>query len=164
MRIVEIKINPTPYIDVVVANDTICDEGTSTVEVSSLTGLTAGEVLFDYTIENVSGPLAVISGQNSSTRNSLGQFTQTLNNHTDQVQWVEYRIHPYAANTGSGTDCDHGTSQDTLFRIYVNPSPTILVAADDTICDEGISTISEGIGELQNLATELKSIVGRFKV
>ncbi|MEN8157838.1 MAG: gliding motility-associated C-terminal domain-containing protein, partial [Bacteroidota bacterium] len=126
-----------------VVEDTICDEGTSTITVSSITGLTAGEVLYDYSIEDTSGPVADISGYTTDVGISLGSFNQTLDNHTDQVQWVEYRIHPYAANTGSGVDCDYGTTRDTVFRIWVNPTPRIdVTVVEDTICDEGASTIT----------------------
>ncbi|MGM0473888.1 MAG: gliding motility-associated C-terminal domain-containing protein [Bacteroidota bacterium] len=138
-----IYVNPTPRIEVSVVEDTICDGGTSTITVTSPVGLTAGEVLFDYTIEDTSGPLTDISGQTTDNGASLGPFNQMLDNHTDQVQWVEYRIHPYAANTGSGVDCDYGTGLDTLFRIYVNPSPEISVTVvEDTLCDGGTSTIT----------------------
>ena len=138
-----IYVNPTPRIEVVVNNDTICDGGTSTIGVTSPVGLTAGAVLFDYMIEDTSGPVTDISGQTTGIGESLGNILQTLDNHTNQVQWVEYRLHPYAVNTGSGVDCDYGASLDTIFRIYVNPSPAITVTVnEDTICDEGTSTIS----------------------
>ena len=106
-------------------------------------GLTDGVVLFNYTIEDTSGPIADISGQTPGFAESLGSINQTLDNHTNQVQWIEYRIHPYTDGTGPGADCDYGDLLDTVFRVYVNPTPRINVLVDnDTICDEGTSTIS----------------------
>ena len=138
-----IYVNPTPRIEVVVDNDTICDGGTSTIGVSSPVGLTAGAVLFDYTIEDTSGPATDISGQTTGIGESLGDILQTLDNHTNQTQWVEYRIHPYAVNTGSGVDCDYGASLDTTFRIYVNPTPQIIVDAPDIVlCNDEVVNFS----------------------
>jgi len=88
-----------------------------------------------------------ISGQTSDTGLSLGSFTQTLYNASDQVQWVDYRIHPYAAGTGSGVDCHYGTSRDTVLRIWVNPTPRInIIPSADTLCyNEGITfTVESG--------------------
>ena len=79
-----------------------------------------------------------ISGQISGLAESLGDILQTLDNHTNQVQWIEYRIHPYAVNTGSGVDCDYGTSLDTIFKIFVNPTPEIIIdASDNVLCNDG---------------------------
>ncbi len=133
-----IYVNPTPRIEVVVANDTICDMGTSTITVSSPTSLTSGDVVFDYTVESTSGPLSQIDGYSEADSVSLGDFYQTLNNHTETVQWVEYRIHPHTLGGGSGTNCDYGDIEDTTFIIYVNPTPRIEASTlDSVICNDG---------------------------
>ncbi len=116
-----IYVIPTARIDVSIDNDTICDTGISTITVSSPTTLLEGLVLFDYTIEDVSGLAGDITGQTEGFGENLGSFIQTLDNHTDQVQWVEYRIHPYTAGTGAGVNCDDGVPEDSVFKIYVIP-------------------------------------------
>ncbi len=123
---VTIFVNPSPTIEVTVANDTICDEGTATIEVNSLTGLTSGLVKYDYTIEDVSGLPGDVTGQTEGYGEDLGSFNQTLDNHTDQVQWVEYRIHPFTEGTGSGVNCDYGDTRDSVFKIYVIPIPGLM--------------------------------------
>ncbi len=136
--IFKIYVIPTARIDVLVEDDTICDTGTSTITVSSPTTLLEGLVLFDYTIEDVSGLAGDVTGQTEGYGEDLGSFVQTLDNTTDQVQWVEYRIHPYIVSSGTGFDCDHGTGLDSTFRIYVNPTPDIdVVTADSVLCNEG---------------------------
>src|SRR5690606_5801592 len=98
--VVRIWVNPTPRISVVAVEDTLCNEGTTTITVSSLTGLTSGEVLFDYTIEDVNGD---ITGQTTGTGLPLGSITQTLTLTLHAALRIYYRIHPYAVGTGSGT-------------------------------------------------------------
>ncbi|RKZ57895.1 MAG: hypothetical protein DRQ44_15270, partial [Gammaproteobacteria bacterium] len=130
--------NPTPRIIVEVENDSICDLGTSTIRVTSPTSLTSGDLVFDYTIENTSGPVSEIDGYTEGDSVALGDLLQTLNNHTETLQWVEYRIHPHAIGGDPGASCDYGDIRDTTFIIYVNPTPLINASTTDSvICNDG---------------------------
>ena len=136
-------VNPIPRVEISVVEDTLCDEGTSTITVTSPTILTSGEVKYDFTIEDLSNSSGEVTGQDESLFESLGSVEQTLDNTTDHYQWVEYRIHPYSFGQGRGVNCDFGDIRDTIFRIYVNPTPRVFVeVVEDTICDGETSTIT----------------------
>lgn len=138
-----VYVNPTPRVVMTVVEDTICDSGTSTITVTSPTVLTSGAVMYNYTIESVSGNTGDVTGQQAYVAENLGSIQQTLNNHTDRYQVVTYRVHPYTAGSGSGVNCDFGNVRDTIFSIYVNPTPRIeITVVEDTICDDQTSTIS----------------------
>lgn len=136
-------VNPIPRVEISVAEDTLCDAGTSNITVTSPTVLTSGEVKYDFTVEDLSNSSGEVTGQQDSLFESLGSIDQTLDNTTDHYQWVEYRIHPYSIGNGSGVNCDFGDIRDSLFRIYVNPTPRVVVeVVEDTICDGQTSTIT----------------------
>jgi gliding motility-associated-like protein len=138
-----VYVNPTPRVEIVVVEDTICDGTTSTITVTSPTVLTSGSVKYDFTIEDVSGVIGDVSGQDEVLFQDPNVIEQTLTNHTDHYHYVEYRIHPYSVGSGRGVNCDFGNIRDSVFRIYVNPTPRVVVTVDqDTICDEQTSRIS----------------------
>jgi gliding motility-associated-like protein len=139
-QIITVRINPTPRFYVTAVADTLCNNETSVFTVTTPTTLTAGNVYFNYTIAEVSGDLAVISGYTTAagvviTGAGPVTFTQTLINHSDAVQWVKFRLHPYARNTGGG-DCDHGSARDTIITLLVEPTAKVNgVINNDTICN-----------------------------
>jgi gliding motility-associated-like protein len=136
-----IKVNPAPRIEVTAVSDTLCNEETSVFTITTPTTLTSGEVLFDYTVDDVSGDETVISGYTEQSGVILpgagpAIFSQKLTNHTNDVQWVRFRLHPYASNTGAATDCDHGSLLDTLIVLTVEPTPRVTgIISDTVICN-----------------------------
>jgi gliding motility-associated-like protein len=140
-KIVIILVNPTPRLYVTAVADTLCNNETSVFTVTTPTVLTSGNVVFNYTIDAASGGLGIISGYTTADGVVLQgpgpvTFTQTLINHTNEVQWVTFRIHPYAKDTGSGSDCDHGAIRDTLITLLVEPTAKVTGSiSKGTICN-----------------------------
>jgi gliding motility-associated-like protein len=158
-----VTVNPTPGIYIAPVADTLCNYGTSTISVTTPTTLTGGNVTFNYTIDAVSGGIGLISGYTTALGvviNGFGPtiFTQTLINHSNTVQWVRFRIHPYSQNTGAPGDCDHGSMRDILITITVEPTARVDgTISTDTICNNDPITIT--------LASPTTSIYGiRFNV
>jgi len=139
-QIITVRINPTPRFYVTAVADTLCNNETSLFTVTTPTTLTAGNVYFSYTIAETSGDLTVISGYTTASGVIIPgagpvTFTQTLVNHSDAVQWVRYRLHPFARNTGGG-DCDHGSARDTVITLLVEPTAKVNgTISSDTICN-----------------------------
>ncbi|HSL86956.1 MAG TPA: PKD-like domain-containing protein, partial [Bacteroidales bacterium] len=161
-QVITVIINPTPRFYVTAVADTLCNNETSVFTITTPTTLTAGNVYFNYTIEAVSGDISVISGYTTSSGVVIPgpgpvTFTQTLTNHSDAVQWVRFRLHPYSRNTGGG-DCDHGPARDTLITLIVEPTPKVEgLISNDTICNNSPITYT--------LATPTTAIYGvRFNV
>ncbi|MCA1747857.1 MAG: hypothetical protein LC655_09185, partial [Bacteroidales bacterium] len=147
-QIFTVTVNPTPRIIVTAIQDTLCNNGTSTFTVTTPTTLTGGNVFYNLTIDETSGGLSEISGYTSQSEVPIPGagpviFTQTFTNHTNIVQWVKFRVHPFNRNTGAPDDCDHGSARDTVIMIVVEPTARVTGFIDnDTICNDGTIVIN----------------------
>jgi gliding motility-associated-like protein len=147
-RTITVFINPTPRIIVTAIQDTLCNNGTSTFTVTTPTTLTGGNVFYNLVIEETSGGLSDISGYTSQSEVVIPGagpviFTQTFTNHTNLVQWVKFRLHPFNRNTGAPTDCDHGSARDTVILIVIEPTARVTgFISNDTICNDGTIVIN----------------------
>ncbi len=162
-KVVTIIINPSPRLEISATKDTLCNNGTSVLQITTPTSLNSGEVIFDYSIDESSGGLEMISGyttQSGVTIPGSGPviISQTLTNHTNEVQWIRFRFHPYAKNTGSTADCDGGNLYDTLITIIVEPTPNATAFfSNNVVCNSSPLTYS--------LSTTTTAIYGvRFDV
>jgi gliding motility-associated-like protein len=147
---VEVWVNPSPQILASALRDTLCNLETSTLSIAANSTLTSGNLMYNYTVNNVSGDTSLISGYDSSFNLNLGDFYQTLTNHSDTIQWIEYLIHPYAVNTCAGT-CDNGGIHDTLLHIELLPQLQTTLTAYEYIGGRNIRCYGENNGSVTTI-------------
>ncbi len=134
-QVVVITVNPTPQVVPVVAEGTICDDGTTGITLTSPSTFSNGVITFRYTVVATGG---VTGFTTPVTGLPLGHvITDVLNNPTDAPQTVTYTIYPV---NPSGS-CSEGPAQVVV--ITVNPTPQVVpVVAEGTICDDGTTGIT----------------------
>ncbi|HAF27849.1 MAG TPA: hypothetical protein DCG75_02275 [Bacteroidales bacterium] len=124
---VVIWVEPTVIITAV--DDTICDNTSTSIAISS-ENITTNGMRFTWTVT----PNANIVGEINS--NAVGQLmgtdiVQTLDNTSAIAQMVTYTITPWTIDAGGNNRCS-GTPID--IDIWVEPTVEI-IAVNDTICD-----------------------------
>jgi gliding motility-associated-like protein len=82
----------------------------------------------------VTGSLGDLTNQTNLTQ------TDNLTNTTNNVQAVTYRFIPHIDPGDGGIECSGGI--DTTITVYINPTPRIVVAADDTLCNNTSTTFT----------------------
>jgi gliding motility-associated-like protein len=139
-------INPTPKLNVSIADTIYCDSTTISIRVDNLTGTTRGIKVYQLTSTNAGGN--VLGVEPSGEFAAGADFSDKLINLTSQVQAVTYHFKARIRDdrTGHTSDyCDQGG--DTLLTVYVNPTPRLSVSIPDTVyCDS--STINITINDL----------------
>ncbi|MEJ5266172.1 MAG: hypothetical protein WHT29_12735, partial [Bacteroidales bacterium] len=118
------------------ADDTLCNNGSTTF---SITNPNTVRGVWRYDIE-VTYPAGVSGTLGDKTNQTVLTQTDNLTNNTNDVQAVTYRFIPHINPGDGGGEC--GSGVDTTITIYVNPTPRIIVAADDTLCNNGSTTFS----------------------
>ena len=114
-----ITVNPTPTI-VVPVNDTVCDG--ASVSATNYTSTTLGAT-FAWTNDNTAIGLA------ANGTGDIASFTAT--NTTTAPIVATITVTP-TANSCIGTP--------STYSIIVNPTPTVVVPANDTVCDAALTT------------------------
>ncbi len=134
-QVVVITVNPTPQVVPVVAEGTICNDGTTGITLTSPSTFSNGVITFRYTVVATGG---VTGFTTPVTGLPLGHvITDVLNNPTDAPQTVTYTIYPV---NPSGS-CSEGPAQVVV--ITVNPTPQVVpVVAEGTICNDGTTGIT----------------------
>jgi gliding motility-associated-like protein len=136
-KIFQITVNPTPQVVLIPSSGyTICNEGTTSIVLSSPSSFTSGYITFNYTAVG-SGAPGDITGFTASASGRVNNFTisETLVNHTDISQTVTYTIIPI-----SPTGCAAGPGK----TIIVTVEPTLQIAPitlSQTICNDGITNV-----------------------
>jgi hypothetical protein len=134
-EIFEVKVNPTPKVIATPELETICDGGTTEIELTTPTTVTSGVVTFDYTA--VASDPAVTGFTGSASGLVHGdKIEDTIINATDQPQTVTYTITPRAIDTG----CADGAEVTVV--VTINPTPGVIATPElETICDGGTTDI-----------------------
>jgi gliding motility-associated-like protein len=132
---VVVTINPTPKVVATPEEETICNDGTTNIELTTPTTVTTGVVTFDYTA--VASHPAVTGFTDEATGLLDGaRIEDTINNDTDQPQTVTYTITPRALGTG----CADG--QPITVVVTINPTPKVVATPEEeTICNDGTTNI-----------------------
>jgi hypothetical protein len=134
--IVVVTINPTPKVIATPADETICNDGTTDITLTTPTSVTSGVVTFDYTAV-ASDPAVTGFTANAAGLLHGDKIEDTINNDTDQPQTVTYTITPRALDTG----CADG--QPIIVVVTINPTPKVIATpADETICNDGTTDIT----------------------
>ena len=132
--IINIAVNPRPLIDVLFSPDTVlCNIDTINFTVSTGNGSVTGQWVYDVTF--VSSDANAIQGESGVNDNTGNDFSQSLINTTDRLQWIDYTFTPKIKDPASGIDyCSNGLAYTV--RIWLDPVPHLRVIAEDTIyCD-----------------------------
>jgi len=140
-----IYVNPTANLSLDVLPDTIvCDETPVFFDLTSENGDVLGSKKYQLSISNPGGVSGVeLPGEYDYIDGT--DFTNTLINPTNEVQVVTYTFHPVIKEPRFGRAyCDPGNVNDTTIRIWVNPTPVIILSylPDTVLCDEDTITFT----------------------
>ncbi|MDT8402138.1 MAG: gliding motility-associated C-terminal domain-containing protein, partial [Bacteroidales bacterium] len=125
----DIWVNPTPRVIPLVAEDRICSEDATEVQITSPALMTHGELKFDYIVSFSPGGLAGNSDpQSGLNRGDIISFP--YDNNTDTVQSVYYSILPRAEGTG----CAPGLRDTAEVKVHPVPLQELLISQHLT-CD-----------------------------
>ncbi|MEN8227997.1 MAG: T9SS type B sorting domain-containing protein [Bacteroidota bacterium] len=135
---IRVYLNPTPLLSVDVSDTIYCDSSTVDITVLDEIGPVIGTStkVYELTTTTSGGVLGITASGEYLAGTPISDF---LVNQTSAVQWVDYQFEARISDDRSGhggDDCGQGT--DTTIRVYLNPSPFILVnvVPQDTICNE----------------------------
>ena len=144
--VVTVWINPTPRLDLNVADTILCDSSNVIIAVSTPQGSVMGGTLV-YELD-VTYDAGSVSG--SITGDGEWLPSQSINdqlfNDSDTVQLITYHFRARIRDDRvghSGSFCDRGS--DSIISIYLNPTPRLdYTLLDDSLCfDEGFTIITD---------------------
>jgi hypothetical protein len=132
---VVVTINPTPVVVATPTAETICNDGTTGITLTTPTTVTSGVVTFDYTA--VASHAGVTGFTATATGLTNGHvIADIINNNTDAPQTVTYTITPRSIDTG----CD---GVPIIVTITINPTPKVVATPDtEIICNDGTTGIT----------------------
>ncbi len=133
---VDIWVEPTPVITA--PADTICDLGTTDIDISS--NQTPTREVY-YTYSSAPDNVGAVTG---NTSDAVGipittNIQDVLDNTTDTKQRVVYTITPHVLRSDGSIGC---AATPITVDIWVNPEPLIEVAVNDTLCFEEGTTFN----------------------
>jgi hypothetical protein len=133
---VVVTINPTPVVVATPTAETICNDGTTGITLTTPTTVTSGVVTFDYTA--VASHAGVTGFTATATGLTNGHvIADIINNNTDAPQTVTYTITPRSIDTG----CDDGDPITVV--VTINPTPKVVATPDtEIICNDGVTDIT----------------------
>jgi gliding motility-associated-like protein len=159
-KVVVITVNPTPQVNVSTSTQTICDDGTTNVTLTSPSTFSSGEIKFRYSVTATGGITGFTTPSTDLPNTHV--IADVLNNPTDAPQTATYTIYPV-----SPTGCPEGPSKTVV--ITVNPTPKVnLSAITQTICNDAAtsvtltspSTFSSGVIKFRYTVTATGGITG----
>ena len=128
-----ITVNPTPQVVPSTLTQTICNDGTTNVTLTSLSIFTSGVITFNYTVVATGGVTGFTTPVTGLPNNYV--IADVLHNPTDSPQTVTYTIVPI-----SPTGCAAGPSKTVV--ITVNPTPQVVPSTlMQTICNDGTTSV-----------------------
>ncbi|TVR71724.1 MAG: hypothetical protein EA408_08785, partial [Marinilabiliales bacterium] len=142
---ITVSVNPTPRLEVFIADTIVCDSSTVSIDVTDLLGDVEGEKVYQLTTSFT----GTVEGVRATGEYEAGtDFSDFLVNHTSEVQVVTYHFKAMIRDDRTGNNfgyCDQGG--DTTIYVYVNPTPLISVTLEETVyCD-----LSEIVFEIEDL-------------
>ncbi|MEA1887633.1 MAG: gliding motility-associated C-terminal domain-containing protein, partial [Bacteroidota bacterium] len=128
--IVDIYVEPTPEIEAIIVNDTICDGDPVIITFASPTVSTAG---IDFNLR-VINEYPEISGYSPDTDRLLitDIIDENIDNAGDTARMIMYIFTPYTIDANNNQKCEG--IRDTV-RVWINPTPrVVLVPPIDSMC------------------------------
>ena len=133
-KTVVITVNPTPQVVPSTLSQTICNDGTTNVTLTSPSTFTSGVITFNYTVVATGGVTGFTTPVTGLPNNYV--IADVLHNPTDAPQTVTYTIVPI-----SPTGCAAGPSKTVV--ITVNPTPQVVPSTlTQTICNDGTTNVT----------------------
>jgi gliding motility-associated-like protein len=135
---IDIWVEPTVVISVL--NDTICDNTSTNIAVTSPNTTTNG-IRYTWTVvDNLN-----ITGETNSIGDGLDivdPIVQNLVNTSNSKQLVQYIIQAWSVNASDNNECTDETKIITV-DIWINPTPRVFVSVlQDTICNDTYNEIT----------------------
>ncbi len=132
-KTVVITVNPTPQVVPSTLTQTICNDGTTSVVLTSPSTFTSGVITFNYTVVATGGVTGFTTPVTGLPKNHI--IADVLHNPTNSPQTVTYTIVPI-----SPTGCAAGPSKTVV--ITVNPTPQVVPSTlTQTICNDGTTSV-----------------------
>jgi gliding motility-associated-like protein len=132
-KTVVITVNPTPQVVPSTLMQTICNDGTTSVVLTSPSTFTSGVITFNYTVVATGGVTGFTTPVTGLPNNFV--ISDVLHNPTDTSQTVTYTIVPI-----SPTGCAAGPSKTVV--ITVDPTPQVVPSTmSQTICNDGTTNV-----------------------
>ena len=137
-----IIVNPTPRIEVEVANDTICTDDVLTINVTNSNGPVEGDWEYILKVEyDASGDLLGDYTDPSYGPLSDPVVLDNLTNVGSTPLQVIYRFYPQINPSDGGSICELGVMDSII--VIVDPSPAIRVNPGDTaLCNYGVTSVT----------------------
>ena len=136
---VDVWVEPTPTVYFVPAQDTICDNEVTDIELRSNNHPTH-PIRFDYTLTYNADSVAVTNINPGRTGYVTGdKINERLDNLGTDAQLVTFNVTPYTVDDKGNLRC---VSAPFTVDVWVEPTPTVyFVPAQDTICDNEVTDI-----------------------
>jgi gliding motility-associated-like protein len=132
-KVLVIKVNPTPKVVPSTLAQPICNDGTTSVVLTSPSIFTSGVITFNYTVVATGGVTGYTSPVTGLLNNSV--ISDVLHNPTSIPQTVTYTIVPISPN-----GCPAGPSK--IVVITVNPTPQVIPSTlTQTICNKSSTNV-----------------------
>jgi gliding motility-associated-like protein len=131
---IEVEIWTEPTVQLSADDDTICSLNSTNITLSTLNTTTNG---ISYIWSTTSSDTSALNGyQDDTTGVDIGvPIVQTIENPTDNAEYIDYKITPYTRNYFNNLTCK---GDSTIVRITIDPPATIQASiAGDTICNTG---------------------------
>ena len=137
---VDVWVEPTPTVYFVPAQDTICDNEVTDIELRSNNHPTH-PIRFDYTLTYNTDSVAVTNINPGRTGYVTGgRIREQLDNLGTNAQLVTFNVTPYTVDDKGDARCVAGVP--FTVDVWVEPTPTVyFVPAQDTICDNEVTDI-----------------------
>ncbi|MGD0756169.1 MAG: PKD-like domain-containing protein, partial [Bacteroidales bacterium] len=131
---ITVTVNPTPQVFPSTTGYTICNNGTTSIILTSPSTFTSGVITFNYTVIATGGVTGFTTPVNGLPNNWV--ISDILHNPTDTSQTVTYTIIPI-----SPTGCVAGPSKTVI--ITVDPTLQVVPSTlSQTICNDGITNVT----------------------
>ncbi len=116
---ISVTVDPYPEIDAIVSRDTLCHKESLLLSLTELSQ-TTGTLMYDLSVDTVSTDTSLLSGYYAENAlNELSSSTQFLHNKSENIQWIQYRYHPYIEPVSGAGNCSYGTQFDKIVHIEV---------------------------------------------
>src|SRR5208283_928841 len=130
-QVVVVTVNPTPQVVPSTLAQTICNNGTTNITLTSPSTFTTGNISFNYSVVATGGVTGFSSPVNGLLNNAL--ITDVLNNPSNAPQTVTYTVVPV-----SPTGCANGPAQVVV--VTVNPTAALFPVPASTIQCDSVTT------------------------
>ena len=134
VKVVVITVEPTPQVNPSTLAQTICNDGTTNIILSSPSIFTNGVITFNYTVVATGGVTGYTTPVTGLANNSV--IADLLHNPTNVPQTVVYTVVPISPECSA-------TDPIKIITVTVNPTPQVIPnTLAQTICNDGTTSVT----------------------